>query len=88
MIKDVQLTSDVAAAVPEEAAGLMYAIAELCVGNECGHVISALWLTLISVHMEAHGCSFRQAIKHVQKLAKSTELGTRDEALATFSEQH
>jgi hypothetical protein len=87
-MEDVLLTNDVAATVPEEVVSLMDEIDTACDGNRCDHAIAALWLMLLKVFVSQRECSVPEAVKHVQNLVKSTEFGTRDEAITALSPRH
>ena len=85
--RNVKLTGDMAAAIPEEVASLMDKISDACDDDDGNHILVALWLSLLAALMAANECSPMEAMDHAQDLIKWTKGGC-DEAIATLSTPH
>ena len=68
-MKDMMIASNAAAELPEEVISLMGQIEDVCDDQTCGHIISALWLSLLAVLIATHECTPEEAIEHVLELA-------------------
>jgi hypothetical protein len=89
-MENLQLASDVAAAVPEELLSLMDEIMKVCTDSQWDHIIPALWLLLLSAIIHSRKCTFQQGIEHATKMLMSIGIGfgTYDEMTAALSPLH